>query len=174
MMKRITVLFLVIMATLLPGCATVIAPLSAKDVDRFHGKRTLGARVEDQAIEFKSNVKLRRSEAIGRNSRIVATSWNGQLLLVGQVPSEEVRQAAGKTVSTIRHVEHVHNELDISPRNAWLKRASDGWITCRVKSRLLFSPDVPGRRIKVTTENGVVYLMGLVDHSEAELAVESA
>jgi len=167
-------LFLLVVAFLSAGCATVIAPLSDHDIDRQHGKRTLGAVIEDQAIEFKTRVNLRRNEAIPGDARISATSWNGQVLLTGQVPSSETGQAAHQTAFAIRHVQHVHNELEVSSRKSWLARVNDGWITFRVKGRLLFGPDVPGRRIKVVTENGVIYLMGLVNHVEAEQAVQVA
>lgn len=159
---------------LLQGCAHLVAPLSEQSIDRFHGKRTLGARIEDGAIEFKTRVNTRRNDTIPRESRIVITSWNGQVLLAGQVPTADVKAASEKTAAAIRHVEHVHNELDVGPRIAWLARLNDGWITTRVKTRLLFGPDVPGRRIKVVTENGVVYLMGIVNHVEAEQAVQTA
>jgi osmotically-inducible protein OsmY len=156
------------------GCATVIAPLSDRDIDRHHGKRTLGAAIEDQAIEFKARVNLQRNSTVTRDARINTTSWNGQLLLTGQAPSDEARQAAQHIASALRHVQHVHNEIEVSARQRWLARLNDGWITFRVKGRLLFGPDVPGRRIKVVTENGVIYLMGLVNQLEAEQAVQVA
>lgn len=174
MKSAFAVITLTLITLLTSGCATLIAPLSDRDIDRFHGKRTMGARIEDQAIEYKSLVNLRRDDRISPDARIVPTSWNGQVLLVGQVRSEYAREQAGKKTAAIRHVQHVHNELDIATRNSFLVRFSDGWTTFRVKGRLLFGPDVPGRRIKVVTESGVVYLMGLVNHVEAEQAVQSA
>lgn len=174
MIRNMASALLVCAALTMTGCVTIVAPLSGHDIDGNHGNRTLGAVVEDQAIEFKTRVNLRRSDAIAGDANINPTSWNGQLLLTGQVPSEEIRLAAQKAASAIRHVQHVHNELEIATRKGWLARVNDGWITFRVKGRLLFGPDVPGRRIKVVTENGVIYLMGLVDNLEAEQAVQVA
>lgn len=174
MTKLIRTAILLALVLQLPACAHLVAPLSDRDIDRFHGKRTLGARIEDQAIERKSWINIRRNPAVPHDARIVVTSWNGQLLLAGQVPDAAAGAEAGKTAARVRHVEHVHNELETGARISRLARLNDGWITTRVKTRLLFGPDVPGRRIKVVTENGVVYLMGLLNHVEAQQAVQAA
>lgn len=158
----------------LTACATWIAPLSDQPVDRFHGKRTFGSKIEDQAIERKCQLNLRRGLSAAAESRLVVTSWNGQVLLAGQVPSEAAKQEAEQIVLQIRRVVHVHNELEVGKAVSRLARINDSWITMRVKTRLLFGPDVPGRRVKVVTENGVVYLLGLLTREEAELAVASA
>jgi len=161
-------------ALMLAGCAHLVAPLSDRSVDQSHGSRTLGSRIEDSAIERKAYINIRRHPAVAKDARIVVVSWNGQLLLTGQVPTPAIKEAAEKTAQAIRHVQHVHNELDVRPHISLLARMNDSWITTRVKARLLFGPDVPGRRVKVVTENGVVYLMGLLNHVEAEQAVQAA
>lgn len=168
---RITTLTMLLLAATLTGCASWVAPLSDQPVDQFHGKRTHGARIEDQAIERKIYINAMRTLPATRNERLVAVSWNGQVLLTGQVTSDEHKQKLEALASSVRHVAHVHNELEIGNRIAWIARASDGWITTRVKARLLFGPDVPGRHVKVVTENGVVYLMGLLTREETEQAV---
>lgn len=156
------------------GCAHLVAPLSSNDIDRFEGKRTFGSRIEDQSIEFKAQVNIQRKADLPKSSRVSATSWNGQLLLTGQVQTAEARSRSGEIAAAIRQVQFVHNELEAAPRISLLARMNDSWITTRVKMRLLFGPDVPGRRVKVVTENGVVYLMGLLNHVEAEQAVQTA
>lgn len=158
----------------LAGCASWVAPISDQAVDQYHGTRTLGAKIEDHRIERKAYINAIRTIPGMRDSRLVIVSWNGQVLLAGQVASAELKQKAEATAAAIRHVLHVHNELEIGEPVSPLVRASDASITTRVKMRLLFGPDVPGRRIKVVTENGVVYLMGLLTRDEAEMAVASA
>ncbi len=174
-MLRLTLFATFLLSTLLTaGCAHMIAPLSDQQVDQLHGHRTLGSRIEDSAIERKTYINIHRNNAIPDDSRVVVTSWNGQVLLAGQVANAPASELAEKTAREIRHVQHVHNELAVRTPISLLVRMNDGWITTRVKARLLFGPDVPGRRIKVVTENGVVYLMGLVNHAEAEQAVNAA
>lgn len=165
---------LLVLLAFLSGCATWVAPMSDQPVDQFHGKRTHGARIEDQAIERKVYINAIRTLPATRDQRLVVVSWNAQVLLTGQVAAESDKQKLEALANSVRHVAHVHNELEIGAPISMLARASDGWITTRVKARLLFGPDVPGRRIKVVTENGVVYLMGLLTREETEQAVTAA
>lgn len=158
----------------LTGCASWVAPMSDQAVDQYHGTRTLGAKIEDHRIERKAYINAIRTIPGMRDSRLVVVSWNGQVLLAGQVANAELKQQAETSTAAVRHVLHVHNELEIGNPVSPLVRASDASITTRVKMRLLFGPDVPGRRIKVVTENGVVYLMGLLTRDETEMAVAGA
>lgn len=170
----VRIITLLAVALVLAGCVSWVAPLSDRQVDRNHGVRTLGSRIEDEAIERKTYLNVMRGEPAMKQARFVATSWNGQLLLVGQVPTEALKQRAESTAGAVRHVLHVHDELAIGAPVSLLVRMSDGWITTRVKASLLFGPDVPGRRVKVVTENGVVYLMGLLTRQEADMVVNAA
>ena len=69
----------------------------------------------------------------------------------------------------------IYNELEIAAPSSAMTRTSDTWITSKVKSFMLASPDIQGNRVKVVTENGVVYLMGLATREEAErVAAEAA
>lgn len=174
-MTAIARIFLATLAALaLAGCVSWIAPLSDEQVDRHHGTRTLGGKIEDAAIERKVWLNIVRGEPATQEARLVVTSWNGQVLLAGQVPTDAVKQRAEAIAGQVRHVLHVHNELEVGTPIAFIARMSDGWITTRIKTRLLFGPDVPGRRVKVVTENGVVYLLGLLTREEAELVVSAA
>ncbi len=168
------ILLAALAALTLAGCVSWLAPLSDKQVDRNHGTRTFGSKIEDAAIERKVWLNIVRGEPAMQEARLVVTSWNGQVLLAGQVPTDAIKQRAATIAGQVRHVLHVHNELEVGAPIALIARMSDGWITTRVKMRLLFGPDVPGRRVKVVTENGVVYLMGLLTQEEAGLAVNAA
>lgn len=155
------------------GCASWVAPLSHQAIDQDHRYRTTGSSIEDQAIERKAHINLYRTLPESPASRIVAVSWNSQVLLAGQVPSAEAKKRAEAIVREIRRVVHVHNELTIDEPASLAARASDAWITGWVKTRLLFTTGVPARRVKVVTENGVIYLMGLLTREESEKAVNA-
>ena len=97
------------------------------------------------------------------------------MLLVGQVPSQELKSLATDVVRKIEDVRRIYNELEIGEATGTGTRANDTWITTQVKSKLLASSDTPGRRVKVVTENSVVYLMGLLTEAEADrVALEAA
>ncbi|HSP30425.1 MAG TPA: BON domain-containing protein, partial [Halomonas sp.] len=100
-------------------------------------------------------------------------SYNGVVLLAGQVPREELKELAEKVTKQVQRVKVVHNELTVGENLSLLARNNDALITTSVKTRMLSDSAIPGRRIKVTTEAGIVYLQGLVRRSEADLAVNA-
>ena len=156
----------------LSGCTSMSKGMSDQPTDQDHGSRTFGAFVEDGNIERKVSVNLARASEELDQSRIVVVSFNGNVLLAGQVASEDLKAQAGNIAGKVRHVRHVHNELQVVGSNSFLARTNDTWLTSKVKSRLLINGEAPGWRTKVVTENGVVYLMGLLTHDEADAVVE--
>jgi osmotically-inducible protein OsmY len=164
---------LIVACLALSGCIRMIAATSSEPVDRHHGERTLGSGIEDQAIENKTRINLYRASDQLADARIKVVSYNGVVLLAGQVETSELKKQAGNIARRIRHVEQVHNEIGISGSSSFLARANDAWLTSKVKMRLYFNGDTPGGRTKVVTVNGVVYLMGLLTREEAEAVVSS-
>lgn len=173
-MKRfLTVSVAAIFYFSLGGCATLIAPLSDTRLDADRGHRTFGAKVEDEAIEYKALVNLRRQAPPAVRGCISVTSWNGQVLLSGQAPDEEARARAADVVAAIRHVQQVHNEVSVGDCAGALTHTSDAFITARVKFGLLFAADIPARRVKLVTENGTLFMMGLLTQAEAAQVIET-
>ncbi|WP_300348714.1 BON domain-containing protein [uncultured Alcanivorax sp.] len=166
------VLTLFVLFATVSGCASLSKGMSEEPVDQNHGKRTFGAFIEDGNIERKVAVNLARASAELDESRIVVVSYNGNVLLAGQVANDDLKAQAGNIADQVRHVRHVHNELQVVGSNSFLARTNDTWLTSKVKSRLLINGEAPGWRTKVVTENGVVYLMGLLTHEEADAVVE--
>lgn len=166
-------LFLVLCLSLLSGCIRMVAATSSEPVDRQHGKRTLGATIEDQAIENKVRINLYRASEQLADSRLKVVSYNGIVLLAGQVANEDLKKQAGNIARRIRHVEQVHNELQVVGANSFPARMNDAWLTTKTKMRLYFNGDAPGGRTKVVTVNGVVYLMGLMTREEGDAVVKA-
>ena len=166
------VLTMFVLFATVSGCASLSKGMSEEPVDQNHGKRTFGAFIEDGNIERKVAVNLARASAELDESRIVVVSYNGNVLLAGQVANDDLKAQAGNIAEQVRHVRHVHNELQVVGSNSFLARTNDTWLTSKVKSRLLINGEAPGWRTKVVTENGVVYLMGLLTHDEADAVVE--
>ncbi len=158
---------------LLSGCIRMIAATSSEPVDRHHGERTLGASIEDQAIENKVRINLYRASDRLADARIKVVSFNGIVLLAGQVDSEELQKQAGNIARRIRHVEQVHNELQTSGSSSFLARANDSWLSTKIKTRLYLNGDTPGGRTRITTVDGVVYIMGLLTREESDATVSA-
>ena len=157
-----------ILLALLQGCASVTGPVSED-----YGKRTLGTVWDDQMIESRGSANIRAANAELGEAHLNVTSFNGMVLLTGQVPSEAVKQAAGAAVKDLRKVRTVHNELEIAGPTSMMARTNDAWLTTKVKTALFAGEDTETGRVKVVTENGIVYLMGLLSRTEADAAVET-
>ena len=162
---------LVMTTTLVTGCSTIVSSSREEPIREDVGNRTLGNIIEDEAIELKVMVNLSKGSAPLAQSHINVKSFNGQVLLTGQVPNEGVRQEAEQIVGQTREVKRIHNELEIEGPSSTIVRSNDIYLTSRVKLKLLSDKSIEGLRVKVVTENGIVYLMGLVSQREADQAV---
>ncbi len=156
----------------LSGCGSFFAAIGPVEEDP--GKRTKGARVEDESIETKSQRHIKELGEQFKEANISVTSFNGYVLITGQVPDESMKAKTSDGIRDIRGVRRIYNELVVSGNTSALTRSSDTWLTTKVKSSLLASEEIQGNRVTVVTEDGVVYLMGLVSQAEAERIVEVA
>ncbi|MCO4836690.1 MAG: BON domain-containing protein [Oceanospirillaceae bacterium] len=145
--------------------------LTGQPVTDNKGTRSLGTLYNDQLIESSAIDAIKRSSTLFESANVSVISVNGIVLLIGQVPSEDTKIIAGGVTRNISNVRKVHNELLVSGPASGVVKASDALITTKVKARMVAETDFPASRIKVVTENGVVYLMGLVTKEEANWAV---
>ncbi|MGY8789019.1 MAG: BON domain-containing protein [Pseudomonadales bacterium] len=135
--------------------------------------RSVGAVVDDNSIETTIKVNFNAADELLKNSHINVVSFNGTVLLVGQVPSQDTKNLATRVArTTSTRVKEVYNELEVAGSTTFLSRSNDAWLSAKIKTLMLTDSDVSGRRTKVVTENGVVYLMGLLTQEEANTAVE--
>jgi osmotically-inducible protein OsmY len=155
----------------LQGCAAVAVGGVAVGASMATDRRTTGAYVGDQEIELRAKDNLTKAFP-EKNVSIAATSFNRQVLLTGQVPDEATRAKASEIVKAVPEVRTVFNELAVSGVASLTSYSNDASITTKVKSRLWDDDRAPGTKIKVKTESGIVYLMGLVTHAEATAATE--
>ncbi|WP_372741561.1 BON domain-containing protein [Neptunomonas sp.] len=155
----------------LSGCSNLISATREEPIRDDQGSRTLGAYIEDEVIENKTLVNINKGSAVVKDSHISATSYNGILLLTGQVPNESAKQEAEQIAMQTRKVRKIHNELEISGPTSSIVRANDAYLTSRIKLQLIADKTIDGTRIKVVTENSSTYLMGLVTEKEANRAV---
>lgn len=162
-------------STALSGCAPlVIGGTAATTAVVATDRRTTGEQVEDQAIELKAAAEMRRLFDDNDSARVNATSYAGRLLLTGDVPTEQAKQQAGTAAEKIEKVKRVINELRVGEKTPVSLRTNDTWITSKVKTALINTKEVPTRTIVVTTERGVVYLLGKVTRDESARAAKVA
>ena len=140
----------------------------------LHDRRSYTALIDDQRLELTAANALASEPGLKGRGRISVTSYNYQVLLTGQVPNEADMALAGGVVSRLPKVQKVINEVTVGPAISLSRQSEDILLTSKVKLEL-FKVKVPGfdpTRVKVVTENGVVYLMGLVTKAEGDGAAE--
>lgn len=153
-------------APLLVGGAAVGTALVATD------RRTTGTQLDDETIELKARGRIR--EAVGDRVHVNVTSYNRTVLLTGEAPTEADKAAIEAVVRPIENVRNVMNEIAVHPIVSLAEMSNDALITSKVKASFVDARDIFANAYKVTTEHGVVYLMGRVTDREANRAVELA
>ncbi len=164
------ILVILIFCLGLSGCSSVMKA-SGSPISENYSKRTTGTLLDDQSIENRAYANVANAAPELKTAHVVIVSFNGVVLLAGQVASNDLRDLAETTVKNMRKVKTVHNEITVAGPISLVARTNDTWLTTKVKSRMITSRDVDANRIKVVTENGVVYLLGLVTRDEADSAV---
>lgn len=160
----------VLLGAAVSACAPLIVGGAMTGALVATDRRTSGAQLEDQGIEFRSANRLR--EQIGQRGNVSVTSYNRQVLLTGEVATEQDKALAESTVAGVENVRSVVNELDVLGASSLTQRSSDTLITGRVKAAMIDARDLPASAVKVLTTRGTVYLMGRLTQREADRATE--
>ncbi len=157
---------------LVSGCAPAIIAGSATGGVMANDVRTAGSFIEDEAIENKTIYQISRE--FGTRVHIGVVSYNRKVLLVGQAPTQEMKDKIIKIAENQLSVKKVYDRIDIASPSSLATRISDTSVTGKVKFSLcsLQIPNFSCLNIKIVTENGIVYLLGLVTTETADIAVE--
>lgn len=137
-------------------------------------RRTPGVVFDDTVLENIVEREIRKSDPDYKGSHIVIQSFNGVVLIAGQVATETLRKNATVVTERINKVRKVHNELTVAGPTSMVARSNDAWLTTKVKTRLIAAKTADGTKIKVLTESNIVYLQGLVTRAQADEAVNVA
>lgn len=156
----------------LTACVPMVVTSAAVGAMAAVDRRTLGAQTEDQTIELKGLTQVR--DSIGKTGGVSITSYNRKVLLTGQVPDQDTRAKVEKLVRGLPNVRDVVNELQLAPAGGLGMAAGDLALSTRVKTALIQAAGVESQTIKVVSESGVVYLMGLVTRAEGDRAAQVA
>jgi osmotically-inducible protein OsmY len=176
MLNRNLKWLLILLFPFLSGCAVLVAAGVVSGVGAgaavSQDRRTSGMFVEDEGIEFKSDRRI--SEKMGGDVNVNVTSFNRNVLLTGEAPTDGLKKEIGKLVTGVEHVRKVTNEIAIGDVSSFVSRSNDALLTSKVKARFLDSGEFQVNHVKVVTEDAVVYLLGLVKVREADSAVDIA
>ncbi len=163
----------VTVAALLQGCVTAaVIGVVGSGVSVANDNRTISDQITDTKIEFAAHTALKEAEGIADNSNLQVVSVNRKLLVVGQAPNTYLRDLAIKTLNNVPEVELVYDQIRIGNTTSFTTTSNDMWLTSKVKTALFSNENLLATQIKVVTENGEVFLMGLVNARDADTAVE--
>lgn len=162
-------------SSLMVGCvATAVTVAAVTTVDVVHDRRTFGEYVDDNNIEFTVRYFVARDEELRSRTHLSATSMHGILLLTGEAPSVELKNRVVDFAKDIEGVRQVVDEIRISGETGFMSRTNDVWLTTKVKSTLFAKTKLDANRVKVVSEHGNVYLMGIVTREEGARATQIA
>lgn len=156
---------------LLQGCFPLAVTGMGAAAVMATDRRTAGMYIEDESIEWKVLATIRNEFP---QAHVNATSYNRRVLLTGEAYTEEIRKKIEDRVRGIDNVREVTNELQVAAPSSLANRGNDALVTSNVKARMVNNGRFSPSHVKVVTEAGVVYLMGLVSQAEADAAVEVA
>lgn len=157
----------------LHGCAPVaVGTAMGTGVLVAEDRRTSGTYLEDQEIQIKSEARIK--EKFGDQAHVNVGSFNRRTLVTGEAGSEKIKSDIENIVRAVQNVTAVQNEIAVAGNSSLTSRSNDTFITSKVKARMVDASKFKPNVVKVVTENGVVYLMGLVTKQEAADAADIA
>jgi osmotically-inducible protein OsmY len=156
---------------LLGGCAAVVVGGgAAAGYSLYADRRTAGTQVEDQRIESRAGSAL--DQKYGFKVHVNVTSYNRAVLITGEVPDAVTHAEVEKMIAALPGVRSIANEVTIGPLSSLAARTGDSVVTSNVKTRFLGAKNFNPVHVKVVTEAGTVFLMGMVTEVEANAAVD--
>lgn len=167
-----TLTLLALLVPILSGCIGAAAVGVGAGALIFADRRPTETVLTDEGIEIRAANRIR--EKFGDRVHVNVTSYNRTVLLTGEVPDTAARDEAEKLAADVVNVKAISNELTVGGISTLSNRSNDVYITSKVKARFIDAGTVSPLHIKVITENGIVYLMGLVTARESNAAVEVA
>lgn len=156
----------------LQGCFPLVATGVAVGALAVSDRRTMGTQTEDEAIEWKAQKRI--ADRFQDRAHVNVVSYNRKALITGEAFDENMKAEIGDIVSKVENVRGVWNEMEVAPIRSLTSRSNDAYITSKVKARFVDFNQFAPNHVKVYTEAGVVYLLGIVNDREANSAVQIA
>lgn len=160
-----------LLSACIPAAVGVVAVTS---IDLLKERRTVGTYIDDNLIEASIMKEVFKDPSLGRSVHISSTVMNGVALLTGEVSTDLQKKRAEEIANSFQGVNQVVNQLDLVGKSSLTSRTNDSLITAKVKTELIRDKAVDSTNIKVVTERGVVYLLGIVKPIEGETAINLA
>jgi osmotically-inducible protein OsmY len=140
----------------------------------IYDRRDMKTIYSDANIAQQVKFKIDENPTMKNNTDINVTSFNRVVLLTGSSTTPALRSRAVALAKTVPGIRRIYNQVKAHGLASLMTGASDGWITTKIKTGMVAERDLRSSQIKVITEKGVVYLMGIVNHHQADMAANVA
>ena len=171
-MPNSLIVMLMTYAFFITGCTEIIHVATESPIQPSAEELSIGTDIDDWELETSIGVNIKKAGSQLKSSHININSYNRIVLLTGQVPSSEARSLAAEIAKNYRGVRQVYNEIKVSGPTSFIARTNDAWLSAKVKTKLMASEEIESSSFKVVTENGIIYLMGLISQQKAATALE--
>lgn len=173
LLQRTSLICLLVSSLFVTGCAVIALGGAVTGTAVVLDSRDVNTQIDDSGLRLRVSKALNDDHEL-KQQRIVVVAYNNDILLIGQVINQELKQKAERLAREAGQPLHLFNELTVGNLARLTDRSKDSWITTRIKSQLLSDPDYDTSGIKVITENQDVFLLGVVSEEVAAHAVEVA
>ncbi len=164
MIKPLAVMVLCVSA--LTGCQFISGGTGTSPVGTESGTRSLGQVFIDSSIERTAKINLYKLDARFKQSRVNITSFHSNVLLTGQVPDAHLKQLAEDNLSAMSDVKTIHNYITVGPQIGYSTIMQDSAVTANTRGLLVRAPVISDSKVSVHTEDGVLYVMGMLNSAE--------
>ncbi len=175
-MNKIAAIFLsLILFTAISGCvpaALMVGATAGGSV--IYDKRPFRVMMQDQNISQKARYRIQTDRSLYKKSNISVATYNHIVLLTGTANDEQQKQTAQELVQNLKHVKRVYNEIQIAGNSSLAGHGNDAWLTTKVKTKLLHDVGMRSTQLKIVSDNGNVYIMGLTSPNQCTRAAEIA
>jgi osmotically-inducible protein OsmY len=173
-MNSVHLLIVIAFLGLLTGCAAPVIVAGGAAASTAEDERSTATVIDDGLIEAKAKDAIYNDSAMAKKIHVNVTSYNRVVLLTGETLNKELRDRVVDIVRRLDGVRRVHNEIRVADLTGFQSRANDTWLTSKIRARMIARKGFDSSSVKITTENGTVFLMGLVTRAQGKVAADIA
>ena len=168
---------LIVPAMLLSACATQNA--NSNNNSGYYGVpvmyRTLPEAISDEAIERTSHKNLTNVHGVSENSvRIGIDSFRREVLLTGEVPSEQVKTDVANRISSSHDVKKVYNYLTVTATpKAQSHTLHENYLKSKIIAKILGTGGVHPSQYKLVVRDNMAYLLGFLTAQQEQTIINT-
>lgn len=166
-MKKLQLIGLMLVASVLGGCASTVIGAAAGGALVVAQDRSVGDAVDDFTIQTQINERLFAEDA-ALFTKVNLTVTEGNVVMTGAVPTPDDKVTAARLAWQVESVQSVVNELQVDETSSIRDAARDTWISTQLRAKMLTDTNIWDINYTLDTVNSVIYVMGIA-RNQAEL-----